>query len=580
MLVVPQTEVRLLNNVPLTSSYEHQMTFASKTAQSTYFTGKTAHTFSDFTYVKEDGTVKVPLGRDQLYACNYIMFKNTDFGTKWFYGFITKLEYVNPDTTKVHFELDVYQTWQFDFTFRQSYVEREHTQRFNGTVPVINTIDEGLAYGDEYETVHMQQVNSFDDIFFLVIACKQPMHTGSTGKVTPNFNGAPQPLTYYVHPFKLDGTYPTMMLGTQGLTVSPVADVLEALYEVEDAQNNIVSIYITEHFGIGLAKTDNLYVFPSDKFEAVQVGTFSTVHAYNVTDYSGNGKNLGNKYTGFYTSSESKLLMYPYCVTVLTDMKGNQIELKNEYIKGTDLTVFIRGSLGVSNKVAYTVPNYRVDVADDTNLFNSQFEHALINNSPNDLPVITDLLAAYLQGNRNTIENQKASMWFNAITTTIGGAVAGGAGMLGRGGIPGAVIGAGIGGGMAAANAHFTIEGLNAKQEDIANIPASISKMGGNTAFDFGHRLTGLFVIKKQITSEWRQRLEGYFKMFGYKVNMLKVPNLKTRQHYNFVKTVGANVTGNVPQEDLAVIKRMFDQGVTLWHGDWVGDYSLQNDEV
>jgi hypothetical protein len=36
-----------------------------------------------------------------------------------------------------------------------------------------------------------------------------------------------------------------------------------------------------------------------------------------------------------------------------------------------------------------------------------------MNNNPNDLPILTDMLGAFLQGNRNSIQNQKNSTIFN-----------------------------------------------------------------------------------------------------------------------------------------------------------------------
>lgn len=586
MLVVPQTEVRLLNNVPLTNSYEHQMTFTNKTAQASYFTGKTAHSFTDFTYVKEDGTVKVPRGRDSLYSCNYIMFKNTDFSSKWFYGFITKLEYINPTTTKVHFELDVYQTWQFDFSFKASYVEREHCKRWNADgSPVINTVDEGLDYGSEYETVKVENVIPYEPVYFLVIVTKSAMHysggTSYVNKILPTANGLPQPLNYYVHPFKMNGNSPTVKVGTTNISINPILEVLESLFTQEGAVNNVVSLYVTEYFGqnVSYDSASDTLTFNANQYERASVSddsslNLNTIHVKGIMEYNVISKTLGNKYDGFNSVDESKLLMYPYTVTVLDDFKGNRVEIKNEYIKGSELSISIKGSLGTSNKVAYNVNNYLFKNGVSSEVV--ELEKGLINNSPNDLPILAEMLSAYLQGNRNTLENQKSSIMFNAVTSALGSAFGGamfGGGKMGvLGGVGGATVGA--------VNSYYQIEGLNAKKRDIQNTPPQMVKMGGNTAFDYGNDIKGLFVVKKQITAEYRKKLTDFFKMYGYKVNELKVPNLKSRAHFNYIKTVGANLTGNVPQEDLSLIKRMFDQGVTLWHTTDVGNYALTNGEV
>ena len=284
----------------------------------------------------------------------------------------------------------------------------------------------------------------------------------------------------------------------------------------------------------------------------------------------------------------------------LTDYKGNQNTLKNEYINSNDITVVCKGSIGTNNKVSYHVENYNMNDQSYDEI--ASLENAVICDNPNDVPIITDMLSAYLQGNRNTIANQKAQITFNQNLNLATGSVsmitqtAMGAGMGAMAGVKaGNPAAAGIGaaaGGLTGAvsgaanlygayqNAEFQIAGINAKQKDIANTPPSMAKMGGNTYYDYGNNLTGLYLVKKQIKAEYRTKLEQYFKMYGYKVNQLKVPNLKTRTHFNYVQTIGANIYGDIPHEHINRLKGIFDSGITLWHGDWVGDYSKSNGDI
>jgi hypothetical protein len=559
MTVIPQTEVRLLSGVPLTNKYDHQLTFDNTTEQANYFLGKSSRTFLDFTYQREEVSIKVPTGYDSLYLCNYVMYKNKDFAGKWFYGFITKKEYVNPNTTKVYFEIDVYQTWQFELTFKKSFVEREHTDRWNTDgSPIVNTIAEDLNYGTEYETVSVEQVVPMTDVFYLVIVCQKRMDTnGDT--IEPIQNGGIQPLTYYIHPFKMDGSVPAITVDGQPQTLSSVKEVLLTLYKSTVAVNNISALYVTEYIGEGSLN------FQMSKMEPVNIETtnVTTLRVVNYQTYNDKTISLGDKYEGFTNVTESKLLMHPYTVTILSDMKGNQQEIKSEYIQGNTLAINVKGSMGVSNKVAYNVKNYLMS---DTieNSGEVAISNGIINNSPNDVPIITDLLSAYLQGNRNTLENQKSSILWNQSLGAVGNALT--ASPLGM------VHGLG--------NGYLEMKGLLAKQQDINNTPPQLNRLGGNTAFDYGNGIKGLYVIKKEITDEYRDRLTDFFKMYGYKINDLKVPNLKTREHFNFVKTGGAIIFGNAPNDDINRIKEMFDTGVTLWHGDWVGEYGLSNGEV
>jgi hypothetical protein len=582
MIVTPETEVRLCSNVPLLNTYEHQRTFTDATSQASYFIGKAAHTFLDFTYVRQDGSIKVPKGRDSLYNCNYLMFRNSDFSGKWFYAFITKLEYVNPDTTKVYFELDVYQTWQFNITFNPSFVVREHQKRFNADgSPVINTVDEGIDYGSEYVTKSITQFVPYDDVFFLVIVATQKMDTNNGGEITPTLNGSPQPLSYYIHPFRMDGTTPTVSLDGTVVNMSSVSDVLKGLYTQEGAVNNIAALYVTEYPGVNLTYAGGTLALSMANFDHATIqdttNTFNTLYVKSVPTYQTMYKNYGDKYAGFTSVTESKLLMHPYTVTVLSDLKGNHQDIKNEYIESPDLALTVKGSLGTSNKVSYNVQNYLMSNL-LTNAEEAALQNGIINNNPNDVPIISDLLAAYLQGNRNSLQNQQNQIQFNAISG-LAGSVANGLGAaLGRN--PGGAIGAAVDGGMGFMNSYFQIAGLQAKQKDLDTMPPQLSRLGGNTAFDYGNDIKGLYIIKKEITPEYRKKLTDFFKMFGYKTNELKTPNVKSRQHFNYIQTTGANITGNVPQDDINKIKTMFNNGVTLWHGDWVGDYGLSNGEV
>jgi hypothetical protein len=564
MTVIPNTEVRLLSGVPFNQSYEHTRKFNNEGEQSAYFLSKAQYTFLDFTYQREEQSIKVPRQYDDLYLSNYVMYRNTSFGSKWFYGFITNREYINPNTTKIFFELDVYQTWQFDMTWNPSFVEREHANRWNvdGT-PVINTVDEGLSYGTEYDTSSVLQWLPFDGVYFLVIVAKKTMHggTATAGKIVPMLNGSPQPLTYYIHPFKLDGSSPTVMSDGMDISISTISEVLTGLYTQTDAVNNIVSLYITDYIGYNNVLNGSSSYVEQATIEDAN-GNFNTLYLKNMPSYETKESSMGDKWAGYTPVTESKLLMSPYTQLIIDDFKGNRATFKTEYINNTELKLTVKGSIGTSNKVSYGIQDYNFDANGMKPQLSDEF--ALINNTPNDVPIITDLLAAYLQGNRNSLENQKAGIIWNQVFGSIGNAMTKN---------PMGII-HGVG------NGYLQMQGLLAKQADIANTPPNITKMGSNTAYTFGNGYGGVYVIRKQIKPEYIKKLTDFFKMCGYKINEVKLPNLHTRQHFNFVKTVGANIVGNIPNNDITKIKEIFDKGVTLWHVDNVTDYSLSNGEI
>jgi hypothetical protein len=584
------TNIRLLSGVPFSNDYKNTRWFDNLSSQTAYFLSKTlVHSISQANYQRVEGHTFIAVNEniDDLWSVNYLMFQNASYNNKWFYAFVTKLEYVNNRVTNVHFQIDVFQTWKFEMNFKPSYVVREHCPLWNSDgTPVINTVDEGLSYGSNYDVVDVLNYKPYTDIMFLVIVAKQTMHYETTQEIEPNLNGLPQPLCYYVHPFRLDGSEVGVSIGSEeGVGVNPVLEVLKGIYKNTDAVNNIVSLYVTDHIG-GNVTYDagfNMVTFPSNNFIQALIHdgetNFSTVFAKSLPSYTVKTTKYTNKYSSYRSVKESKLLMYPYTVLTLDDLKGNRQTIKNEYIKSNDIEISVRGSLGSSNKVVYTIDNYLIKsdlgIADQ---LPANLENSVISNNPNDLPIITDLLSAYLQGNRNSLEVQKNSVIFNGAMTGVNSAIGLGSSIAQRN-IAGAAtsISHGVQG---AGNTVLQLQAINAKQQDINNTPPSLAKMGSNTSFDYGNGLWGLFLIKKQIMPEYQKKLEDFFNMFGYKKNEVKQPNFHTRKYWNYVQTSSCIITGNFNNEDLNELKAIFDNGVTLWHTDDVGNYSLENEVI
>lgn len=81
-------------------------------------------------------------------------------------------------------------------------------------------------------------------------------------------------------------------------------------------------------------------------------------------------------------------------------------------------------------------------------------------------------------------------------------------------------------------------------------------------------------------TDEYKQKLEKIWNMRGYATNTVDYPNLHSKISWNYVQTVKCNIKGaNIDPSDLEKIKRVFDNGITLWHTKNVGDYSENNGE-
>lgn len=62
---------------------------------------------------------------DDLMEYNYCIYQNDNYTDKWFFAYITNMRYLNDGCTEISITTDVFQTWQFDINFKQSFIERE-----------------------------------------------------------------------------------------------------------------------------------------------------------------------------------------------------------------------------------------------------------------------------------------------------------------------------------------------------------------------------------------------------------------------------------------------------------------------
>lgn len=166
--IQPTSQVWLCANVPLDPSYDNQMTFTSgsgasrvwdESAQRAYFASKAVYHPTNFSIVKErDGVLRMSGEVSNYYNINYMYFVNPPFATgiptRYFYAFVTQIEYINPNTTFIYFELDEFQTWAKDIVWMESSIEREHVEHDE---MYANLEDEGIEVNDlvPYQEVYL-----------------------------------------------------------------------------------------------------------------------------------------------------------------------------------------------------------------------------------------------------------------------------------------------------------------------------------------------------------------------------------------------------------------------------------------
>ena len=622
MNFMPETEVYLLSGIPFNISYNNVRDFDTIDEQTAYFLGKQKYKFDKLTYQRvTQQTIKLDINYNDLLDCNYIMFQNQSNKGKWYYAFITDYEFVSQNCTIITYQLDVFQTYLFDFSFQSTYIEREHTKRFNNDgTPVINTLDEGLAYGYDYECYNIEHVQQCDNIIWAVLVSKLNLVTYPTKVFGGSRTGKiPTTLYYYCVPIRIDNA--NIDLKVNGKQVSSVQSIISKFQNDTNFVNNLVSFYYTDTIPceVSFDGNDNITSNSSylDVFEVAGL-TLVTAGRYG---YDTINKTIANNiYDKLPKYEESKLLMYPYTIVEIADQKGNTFTLKPENIARNNLPKFeieMSSSIGTEPKVAYIVKNYLGNTRDFKEL-----SQGIINNDLSAIPILDDYTASYIQANKNSIATTNAYAIDNAqrginqnnannrinnaildkqqaysglengisaLSSALQGNIAGAVGN-----IYSTIKNYDVSQGERAKmnmNNEFANENLriNAEQQigltqakiaDINNIPPTIRNLGNNGLFSYGNGITGIYIYYKTIRPEYVRQLTAYFKMFGYKVNRLEIPNLKSRLSYNYIKTADANIIGNIPNNYLNTLKGIFDKGITIWHTDDIGNYNLDNREV
>ena len=87
---------------------------------------------------------------------------------------------------------------------------------------------------------------------------------------------------------------------------------------------------------------------------------------------------------------------------------------------------------------------------------------------------------------------------------------------------------------------------------------------------------------RKCIKAEYARKLDDYFTRYGYAVNEVKVPNLKSRPFWNYIELKNPHLEGiNFPMDAAKEIMSVYERGVTFWRpSSAIGDYENQNNSA
>lgn len=553
--IPPNSTIQLFKNIPLNPDYENTYYFHSRQdelidgvqlkGQNNFFDERATATFTANSYVrKERGVIKLQAQYENVYDCCYMRYRNTSFEYKWFYAFVLKVEYVNNETVEVTFQPDVMQTWlpYVDYDFEQCFIEREHTaddEYFHNLTP------ENLDYGDTYVlngqiddfNLYLDEEGNPSQLNVCMIAGKTTRgSTPSSQEGDRMINGVYCPV--YIYALKPDAM--TLKLMSYEGSTTPLPDDIIAMY-----------MYPAR---FGTFDADN---YDYSTFPPIYNGGWNVVP--DITSIDG------------YRPYNKKLFNYPYTLLSVSNNNGKSAEFKwegwavGQTWQDTETLLAKIGRFSVRgtifppatatlfptfyNKIEQTYP-----LTPSDNDYTNYDEGLVLDNFPQ-CPWVSDTYRAWLAQNKaslttNMIAGGLASLAALGVSATMPYATP--AFMAAKTAATAVSVGA-------------NVAGTVAKVADASAMPTQARGQIMNEYLNAGLERFKFTAKPLSIRNEFARKIDQYFQMFGYASHEIKKPYMRHREKWWYTKTVGCDIHGSLPADDVQAICGIFDKGIRFW---------------
>lgn len=548
----PQGDV-WLGHVPWNNSYAHVYWEGARNKQLILDSFMTMHT-TNYTYIRENTDIRVPYNADSLYGINYCMYQNDGM---WFCAFVNTITYKSNNTALLHLEEDIWHTWGGALNIKSCLVAREHVnsdtlgkwrapepamelESFDISSSPFSTNNTAIVVGTNAIPVLKNGVSG--DIFS---SHTESDFDGSEAVSGGRYNNIYSGVAYYGFFVNEDYLLSNFL---DNLNMCGAAESICALFMVDPSSLVVNAAHRVMSYGVN------------------ETGTIVAPRIH------GNG----------YVPRNNKCLTYPYAYVTITDYSGGNMDLKYEDCNTWGQVEYsIEGGLDPTCQMFFKLHNYMGNIV--------SFEHVM---PLSEYARCAWVYASYQNWAAQNSENITVKNAVSGIKLGLGlGMTAiGGALLFTGGGTPigaalssaGIEVSAGAAAGMALGGMGSALSG----GEQLASIGAEIKYqekhpnhvVGGsssNSLQGVGRNSGGYVCHGLQYQSA--VRLDNFFDVFGYQIDQLKEPNITGRPCWNYVKTVGACMDGNIPSDRLAKMNSCLDRGITFWHNTDVGEYAQDN---
>ena len=403
------------------------------------------------------GTCRLKYNDDQFksLAPNMIMYKNANFGDKWFYADITSDTYINKNLTEVNYAIDSLQSFYFDLDLsKQSYIARRTVFSEDGSNYIANLPLEELSLGSDYVstgtyTDYLNSDEAYNTGTFVYLILTKPLlksgnaHEIKTGEVTVTditgtattiSNGKNSIMYGYVMNYQCFNECLNKGLFSEDCdlvnSLQLVVDIPFGRDMFPESIENVKSLISTTTTpDMGEQLTSACECYSQEGFGwlyskgTIPAGTFDGL-CYQVNKAAHIESNSQPT-----TAIAQHLLRYPYSLLQVYDYYNQPTNLRLEGLQldetdgvfdflenGLQFTKY--GTIGQTPTLSYTVArngNLTIDAGiaksiDDGGIANLQTINFITNQSTFSYPIINDYASSYMQSNANQINAQKTNL--------------------------------------------------------------------------------------------------------------------------------------------------------------------------
>lgn len=467
---------------------------------------------------------------------DYLYFTNPQ-DNKTYYYFITKVDYVSDTVVKLFLEMDVLQTYLFNWDLRPCFVERM-------TAPSDeigeNTVDEGLEVGALME-MNKVDLTELQDLSLLALS------SVDLRNIEIDYEKRPYEISFIQDAFSFTVGEVFSGLGVFQCKNTTLIDGFFDALSRKGVIDQIISLWLYPKALIEATETDSEEL----------AGFFETVESDVTKDVTFNAPS--NYLADGYMPRNKKLLTYPYRFFHISNNNGGHADYRLERFTDGTLSFELQGSIFPDGGVKIVPKNYNgVGFNHEYSLTLSGFPTCAWN---------SDTYKIWLAQNQNQHQ-------MNYIT---GGLSAGaGVGLTIAGAVTANPTLAMSGTSMAYSGA-MSIFNQIAQKEDMKSVPDQ-ARGNQNASVNASHGMHTFTGCVKSISPERAKIIDDYFTMYGYKQSRVMKPTICNRNTFTYIKTVDCFVDGEFCNEDKLKIEAIFNKGVTFWaNPSQIGNYFADN---